>query len=112
MAATPQPADALPRTMSEVRQRVDALDRALVPLLVQRAHCMHDAARIKQHAHEVRDEARIEAVVHHVRALAVQHGGDADFMETLYRAMMDCFIAYEARLFAQRSRTATDRERL
>ncbi|MBM3387523.1 MAG: chorismate mutase [Betaproteobacteria bacterium] len=89
-----------PSSMAEVRQRVDALDDAIVPLLVARSRCMHDAARIKLHAHEVRDEARIEAIVSRVRPLAEEHGGDPDLMEGLYRQMMECFIAYEAQLFA------------
>lgn len=88
-----------PSTMAEVRARVNALDDAIVPLLVERSRCMHDAARIKRQAHEVRDEARIQAVVDRVRALAVQHGGNADLMEGLYRQMMEQFIAYEAQLF-------------
>jgi len=92
-----------PQTMHEVRERVDALDRELVPLLVQRAQCIVEAARIKQHAHQVRDEARIEAVVQHVRALAVQHQGDPDLIEALYRAMMEHYIAYEMQLFARKT---------
>lgn len=95
-----------PSTMAEVRARVNALDDAIVPLLVERSRCMHDAARIKQHAHEVRDEARIQAVVDRVRALALQHGGNPDLMEGLYRQMMEQFIAYEAQLFAAKARDA------
>jgi isochorismate pyruvate lyase len=93
-----------PSTMAEVRQRVDALDDAIVPLLVARSRCMHDAARIKRHAHEVRDEARIETIVGRVRTLAAEHGGDPALMEALYRQMMERFIAYEAQLFAAKER--------
>jgi len=93
----------LPTTMAEVRSRVNALDDAIVPLLVERSRCMHDAARIKQHAHEVRDDQRIEAIVDRVRALATQQGGDPALMEALYRQMMELFIAYEMRLFAAKT---------
>lgn len=97
----------LPQTMSQVRQQVDEIDDLIVPLLVQRAHCMHDAARIKTQAHQVRDEPRIEAIVQRVRALAQSHGGDADLIESTYRAMMELFIAYETQLFAQKTAALT-----
>ena len=93
----------VPTTMAEVRERVDALDDALVPLLVARSRCMHDAARIKTRADEVRDEARIEAIVARVRALAEAQGGNAELIERLYRQMMELFIAYEAELFASKT---------
>jgi len=48
-------------TMAEVRQGVDALDRALVALLAERQGYMDAAARIKTDRHVVRDVARIEA---------------------------------------------------
>jgi isochorismate pyruvate lyase len=96
-----------PNTMAEVRQRVDQLDDAIVPLLVARSQCMQHAARIKQQASQVRDEARIETIVARVRALASQQGGNADLMERLYRQMMECFIAYEADLFAAKQPNPT-----
>ena len=63
-------------TMPEVRRCVDALDDELVPLLVQRAGYMTQAARIKQDVNHVRDEARIQAIVDRVRAHAVAEGGE------------------------------------
>ena len=50
------------RTMAEVRQGVDALDRVLVELLARRQRYMDAAARIKPSRDAVRDEARIEQV--------------------------------------------------
>lgn len=82
-------------TMAEVRAGVDALDDVLVPLLVTRSGYMHEAARIKAQAHLVRDEARIQQIIDRVRPLAEAEGGNPDLMERLYRAMMECYIAYE-----------------
>jgi isochorismate pyruvate lyase len=82
-------------TMAEVRAGVDALDDLLVPLLVQRGGYMTQAARVKNDPALVRDEARIEAIVDRVRPLAQAEGGNADLIERLYRAMMECYIAYE-----------------
>ena len=56
----PRPAPERCATMAEVRQGVDALDRALVTLLAERQRYMDAAARIKQDRGAVRDTARIE----------------------------------------------------
>lgn len=87
--------------MAEVRAEVDALDSALVPLLVTRCGYMAEAARIKQDAAEVRDMARVEAIVRRVRRMAEREGGNADLLETIYRALMEACIAHEAREFAR-----------
>ena len=54
--------------MAEVRQGVDALDRALVTVLAERQRYMDAAARIKPDRAAVRDGARIEDVVAKVKA--------------------------------------------
>ncbi|GAB1384875.1 hypothetical protein MASR1M59_00230 [Melaminivora sp.] len=81
--------------MAEVRAGVNALDDLLVPLLVARSGFMTQAARVKNDTALVRDEARIEAIIARVRPMAQAQGGDPDLIERLYRAMMECYIAYE-----------------
>lgn len=88
-------------SMTEVRKHVDALDDILVPLLVERAGYMTQAATIKPKAELVRDEARIEAIVRRVRARAEAEGGEPDVIEAIYRSMMEAYIAYEHREFAR-----------
>jgi isochorismate pyruvate lyase len=88
-------------TMAEVRERIDALDDTLVPLLVQRTGYMTQAARIKGSDSQVRDEARIQAIVDRVRERALAQGGQADVMEAIYRGVMEASIAYEHREFAR-----------
>ena len=86
-------------TMAEVRRAIDALDDAIVPLLVARCRHMTDAARIKRTPDAVRDEPRIEEIVQRVRAHSERLGGHADLVETIYRALMEASIAHEAREF-------------
>jgi len=87
-------------SMMEVRRCVDALDDVLVPLLVQRAAYMTQAARIKQDVQQVRDEARIQTIVNRVRAQAEAEGGEPAVIEAIYRSLMEVCIAYEHREFA------------
>jgi isochorismate pyruvate lyase len=82
-------------TMTEVRQGVDALDRALVALLAERQGYMDAAARIKPDRNVVRDEARIEDVVTKVKAAAREAGLSEAIAEPVWRTLVDRCIAYE-----------------
>ncbi|WP_297506240.1 chorismate mutase [uncultured Caulobacter sp.] len=87
------PADC--RTMADVRQGVDALDRALVLLLTERQGFMDAAARIKADRTKVFDRARIEDVVEKVKAAARQTGLSEAIVEPVWRTLIDRCIAYE-----------------
>ncbi len=88
-------------SMAEVRQRIDALDDILVPLLVERSGYMLQAARIKQDVSQVRDEGRIEAIVARVREKTVAEGGEPEVLEAIYRSLIEACIAYEHGEFAR-----------
>ncbi|MDB5419087.1 MAG: chorismate mutase [Phenylobacterium sp.] len=82
-------------SMSEVRQGVDALDRALVALLAERQRYMDAAARIKADRDAVRDAARIEDVVAKVKAEARKAGLSEAIAEPVWRMLIERCIAYE-----------------
>ena len=81
--------------MAQVRQGVDALDRALVALLAERQGYMDAAARIKTDRAVVRDVARIEDVVAKVKAAARDAGLSEEIAEPVWRLLIDRCIAYE-----------------
>ena len=82
-------------TMIQVRQGVDALDRALVTLLAERQRYMDAAARIKPSRDVVHDDARIEDVVSKVLASAGPAGLSPDIAEPVWRLLIDRCIAHE-----------------
>ncbi len=82
-------------SMAEVRQGVDALDRAIVTLLAERQRYMGAAARIKPSRDVVHDDARIEDVVAKVLASARQAGLSPDIAEPVWRTLIDRCIAHE-----------------
>jgi isochorismate pyruvate lyase len=82
-------------SMAEVRQGVDALDRALVALLAERQRYMDAAARIKPDRGAVRDEARIEDVVAKVKAAAREAGLSESIAEPVWRLLIERCIAHE-----------------
>ena len=86
-------------TMVDVRQGVDALDRALVALLAERQRYMDAAARIKPGRDAVHDDARIEDVVAKVLASAEAQGLSPAIAEPVWRTLVDRCIAYEFSVF-------------
>ena len=86
-------------SMIEVRQGVDALDRALVTLLAERQRYMDAAARIKPGRDAVHDDARIEDVVAKVLASAEAQGLSPAIAEPVWRTLVDRCIAYEFSVF-------------
>lgn len=90
------------QTMTEVRQGVDALDRALVALLAERQRYMDAAARIKPDRDAVHDDDRIEDVVAKVLTAAQAQGLSAEIAEPVWRLLIDRCIAHE---FAAYDRT-------
>ena len=83
------------RTMAEVREGVDALDRQLVALIAKRARYMEAAARIKPSRDVVRDEWRIEDVVSKVKAEAEKAGLSVSIADPVWRELVERSIAYE-----------------
>ena len=81
--------------MAEVRQGVDALDRALVALLAERQRYMDAAARIKPDRDAVFDQARIDDVVAKVLVSAEAHDLSPDIAEPVWRLLIDRCIAHE-----------------
>ena len=82
-------------TMAEVREGVDALDRALVVLLAERQRYMDAAARIKPSRDVVHDDWRIEDVISKVLAAAETAGLSPDIAEPVWRLLIDRCIAHE-----------------
>ena len=97
LGARPEPGAC--ETMAQVRQGVDALDRALAALLAERQRYMDAAARIKPARHLVRDEGRIEDVVTKVKAAAAREGLSPEIAEPVWRTLVDRCIAYEFEAF-------------
>ena len=83
------------KTMVDVREGVDALDREIIALIVRRQAFMEAAARIKNDRNTVRDEARIEDVVAKVKAEADRLGLSVEIAEPVWRKLIECSIAYE-----------------
>jgi len=87
------------QSMEQVRQEIDRIDRLLVGLLAERQTYVTRAAQIKPSRDVVRDPARVEDVISKVKATAADAGFSPKIAETVWRAMVEEFIAYEDREF-------------
>ena len=81
--------------MDQVREGVDALDRALVTLLAERQRYMEAAARIKPSRDVVHDDWRIEDVVAKVLAASEEAGLSPAIAEPVWRKLVAQCIAHE-----------------
>lgn len=82
-------------TMIDVRAGVDATDKALVALLVQRFGYMRAAARIKPDRGAVRDEARKAQVIDNVRAFADAADLPPERLAAVWEELVEQSIAFE-----------------
>lgn len=85
--------------MSQVRDGVDRLDRALIALVAERTRYMDAAARIKPSRDVVRDEDRIEDVIAKVKAAARKAGVPETLAEPVWRELVERSIQHELQVW-------------
>lgn len=83
------------RTMAEVREEIDRVDRLIVPLLLERLGYIAQAGHIKPDREAVRDEWRIEDVVSKAKETAQGLNGNEAYIEDIYRHLIEWSIAHE-----------------
>lgn len=99
------------RSLGEVRDNIDRIDKRLVALIAERGRYVHEAARFKKNPAEVEAPQRAEFVVQKARKLAEANGLSPAIAEATYRAMVGGFIAYEQGVFANMAKPAGGGER-
>lgn len=86
------------KTIEEVRENINRIDREIVELISQRSRYVGQAANLKKTTQDVKAPARVEEVILKVRGLAVEKDLDPDIVEKIYRTMIACFIDYELKV--------------
>jgi isochorismate pyruvate lyase len=83
------------KSLDEVRENINRIDRRLVSLIAERSAYVKQAALFKKDAADVQAPKRVEAVIGKVRKLAGENGVDPGIVEAVYRKMIQCFTASE-----------------
>ena len=81
--------------MDDIRAAIDHLDRSVIALLGQRAQYVHAASKFKTSVAAVRAPERFKAMLQQRRLWASEEQLNADFIEQLYRDLVEHFIAQE-----------------
>ncbi|MBU6959428.1 chorismate mutase [Pseudomonas sp. CVAP len=100
--------DANCRSLEEVRDNIDRLDRQIVSLLAARGAYVSQAARFKKDSDAVKAPQRVEQVIAKVRALSEEVGANPQVIEQVYRAMIAAFIEQELAEHAHLATTTMD----
>ncbi len=84
-----------PRSLDEIRARIDTLDGELVDLLARRQELVRAAAALKTDEQAVRAPDRAERVIGAARLRAESAGLAPEVAEAVWRAMVGAFIELE-----------------
>jgi isochorismate pyruvate lyase len=99
------------QTMDDVRSEIDHLDRDLVGLIAKRTRYIDRAIIIKaQEGLPAYIPERVEEVVANACAAARRLGAPEHIIETIWRVMVDLFIAREAPHLAGSTASPSPRE--
>jgi isochorismate pyruvate lyase len=83
------------KTIEEVHENINRIDREIVELISQRSRYVGQAAKFKKTTQDVKAPTRVEEIILKVRGLAVENHLDPDIVEKIYRTMIECFIDNE-----------------
>jgi isochorismate pyruvate lyase len=83
------------RSLAEIRERIDALDRAIVAALAERGEYVIQAAAFKRDDAAVRAAQRAALVVENARRIALEEGADPDVVGRIYREIVAAFTDAE-----------------
>jgi isochorismate pyruvate lyase len=91
--------------MTALREKINALDSALVDLLAQRQRCIESAAEIKTRiGWPARIPPRVDEVLARVTSRAVEQELDEELARSIWTALVEWSIGYEERLMRSKDR--------
>ncbi|MBS9782130.1 MAG: chorismate mutase [Gammaproteobacteria bacterium] len=82
-------------SLQDIRNHIDELDEKIIPLLCERIQYITQAAQFKDSAADTRRFGRIEAIVTRAKAYANITGSNEDYIEAVYRFLIDESIRQE-----------------
>ena len=96
------------QTLAEVRSEIDRLDQSLIKIISRRQEYAHAAARFKRTDREVHAHDRQRQMMAVRRLWAETEGLDPDLIESLFRMMIDHFVAAELTILSERDNPKAD----
>ncbi|MBI2380466.1 MAG: chorismate mutase [Gammaproteobacteria bacterium] len=94
--------DETSESLADIRERIDAIDNAILDLLAERQHCVEAMGAYKPDAQAVIAEPRRQEVLNSRRHWGEARGLDGQFVHGLYRMLTDYFISLQLRTLDRR----------
>lgn len=92
----------MPINLTDVRQKIDAIDKQMIGLMARRGEYVKLAAKFKTTEAEVAAPDRVAIVIEKVKKIATESGADVVVVEQVYRKMIAEFIELERRALKER----------
>ena len=92
----------MPINLTDVRQKIDAIDKQMFGLMARRGEYVKLAAKFKTTEAEVAAPDRVAIVIEKVKKIATESGADVVVVEQVYRKMITEFIELERRELKER----------
>jgi isochorismate pyruvate lyase len=83
------------KSIEEIREHIDRIDRQIVALLAERGGYVKQAAMFKKTTDDVKAPQRVEQIIAKVTALSEEFGANPLVIEQVYRVMISSFINAE-----------------
>lgn len=83
------------KSLDEVRENIDRIDKQIVNLIAERSTYVVQAANFKKNSDDVKAPQRVEKVINKVRALANGDHVNPNIVEKIYREIISCFTNSE-----------------
>ena len=81
--------------MKAIRNKIDAIDSKLLPLMVKRSQLVEKALSLKEKRSEIIDEERINEITKNISRKTKKLGGNAKLLSNIWLSIIDNFIKFE-----------------
>ena len=85
--------------MKAIRDKIDAVDNKLLPLMVKRSKLVEKALKLKNNQSEIVDKKRINEITNHISKKTKNLGGDAKLLSNIWLSIIENFIKFERSKF-------------
>ena len=85
--------------MKTIRDKIDAVDNKLLPLMVKRSKLVEKALELKMTQSEIIDKKRINEITRHISKKTKKLGGNSKLLSNIWLSIIENFIKFEKSKF-------------
>ena len=85
--------------IKSIRNKIDAIDNKLLPLMVKRSHLVEKALELKTNRSDIIDRKRINEITNKIIKKTKKLGGNTKLLSDIWLSIIDNFIKFEKSKF-------------